>query len=1006
MGSWAPLLYTGFTTPWAFEDNTAFRDHLETTMHTSLKWFSALGAGMTLLYLLILVVVHLVSGTGSLLSPSLNITLQLGYGVLALTLSTVGLIAAEAKCSLRESRLFVAMVILAVGLGGLPYDLLDGSLQTARLMLIYFAVVFAVPLQAWQTFGLGLLLLSIVLVGGTYGPVLLLASTEQLPIAAPLAEIASLTVLLTGFSGVALAYRYEQFRTRRSTRQALQTSRSLLHRTEEMAKVGGWELDVSSGTMSWTQELYHLLAAPPQFQPDLASTIDFYAPEAQPVIQSALDRCVDEGQSFELELPLINGHGTRRWVRTRGEAHVENGSTTRVTGMVHDITDRKEMERKIQDSEKRLRRAQRIAHLGNWERDLETDTLLCSAELNRIFGWDEDADVTYDRFLRSIHPDDRAKVRRARSRAINEEVSLNVEYRVQRDDGDHRIVLERGEVHRKNEHPVRISGTVLDITERKEMEQEVRESRMALSEAQKIAETGHLTIDLVNNTVDLSAEASRLLGLDADVTHQVDDLIRLIHHEDRDEVRHAFARMHHEPVHQLEYRIKTDDSIHWMQERGRPIKDESGETERIFGVLTDVTELKRRAQERQERESKIEALYAATSRLLQASSRSEVAALIEELTLNTFGYPITSVQLLDQDHLLPVRVSPQMRELLPDSPSQHVDADSLASAAYQTGDTVIRTELNNADLATDYGPLQSWVSIPLGGRGVLSIATLDTEGIDSFDVRVLEILSTNATVVLDRIEREQELVKAKETAERANELKSAFLANMSHEIRTPLTSIIGFAEAIGDFIPDEDASAENENILDFASLIEKSGRRLLDTLNSVLDFSQLEAGSLQLNRQYINVTDEIEETIGLYRPRAGESNIDLSTDLPSTLPDAYADPEAFRRVLRNLLSNAVKFTDEGGSILVRAYEQDDALAIEVRDTGIGIDPDFMPHLFDAFEQESTGNKRSYEGSGLGLAVAKRLINLMQGTIDVRTEKGEGTCFTIQLPQDAPATVEA
>jgi PAS domain S-box-containing protein len=1005
MGSWGPLFRTGLTDPWAFEDNSAFRDHLETTMHKSLKWFSVIGAGLTLLYLSILLVAHLMMGEG-LLEPSLNIILQLGYGLLALTLSTIGLIASKAECSLPEARLFMTMVVLSIGLGGLPYDLLDGSLQTARLMVIYFAVVFAVPMQAWQTFGLGLLLLSIVYAGGTYGPDLLLASTDQFPIVESLSEIGSLTVLLTGFSAVALTYRYQQFQTHRSTRQALQTSRSLLHRTEEMAKVGGWELEVGSGSMSWTRELYHLLATPSRFEPDLDSTINFYAPEAQPVLRSALDRCIEEGQSFELELPLINGHGTRRWVRTRGEAHVENGTTTRVTGMVHDITDRKEMERKIQDSEKRLRRAQRIAHLGNWERDLETDTLLCSAELNRIFGWDEDANVTYDRFLRSIHPDDRPKVRRARSRALNNESSLNVEYRVQREDGDQRIVLERGEVHRENGHPVRLSGTVLDITERKEMEQEVRESRMALSEAQKIAETGHLTIDLVNNTVDLSTEASRLLGLDAETTHQVDDLIRLIHHEDRDEVRHAFARMHHEPVHQLEYRIKTDDSIQWMQERGRPIKDESGETERIFGVLTDVTELKRRAQERQERESKIEALYAATSRLLQASSRSEVAALIEELILNTFGYPITSVQLLDQNHLLPVRVSPQMRELLPEAPSQHVDSDSLTSAAYKSGETVIEDQLAEADLGTDYGPIQSWASIPLGGRGVLSIGTLEPNGIDSFDIRVLEILSTNATVVLDRIEREQQLVQAKETAERANELKSAFLANMSHEIRTPLTSIIGFAEAIGDYIPDETTSAENENILDFASLIEKSGRRLLDTLNSVLDFSQLEAGSLQLKRQYMDVREEVEETIGLYRPRASDSNIDLSTDLPSTLPDAYADPEAFRRVLRNLLSNAVKFTDEGGSILVRAYEDDEALTIEVKDTGIGIDPDFMPHLFDAFEQESTGNKRSYEGSGLGLAVAKRLVNLMQGSIDVHTEKGEGTCFTIQLPKNAPATVEA
>lgn len=281
------------------------------------------------------------------------------------------------------------------------------------------------------------------------------------------------------------------------------------------------------------------------------------------------------------------------------------------------------------------------------------------------------------------------------------------------------------------------------------------------------------------------------------------------------------------------------------------------------------------------------------------------------------------------------------------------------------------------------------------------------ESIEAFDVRVLEILSTNATVVLERIERERELRQAKETAERANELKSAFLANMSHEIRTPLTSIIGFAEAIGADLPPDQASATDlDNILHFASLIEKSGRRLLDTLNSVLDFSQLEAGAIQLHRQKVDVAPEIAETTALYEPDASKANIELRTDIDDDLTAVYADPEAFRRVLRNLLSNAVKFTRPGGSIRVQARERDGATEIRVRDTGIGIDPEFVPHLFDAFEQESTGNKRTHEGSGLGLAVAHRLVTLMQGSIDVETEKGEGTCFTIRLPQEASATVNS
>jgi signal transduction histidine kinase len=230
---------------------------------------------------------------------------------------------------------------------------------------------------------------------------------------------------------------------------------------------------------------------------------------------------------------------------------------------------------------------------------------------------------------------------------------------------------------------------------------------------------------------------------------------------------------------------------------------------------------------------------------------------------------------------------------------------------------------------------------------------------------------------------------------------------MSHEIRTPLTSIIGFAEAIGDRGPEVSSPNGNgQEVPHFASLIEKSGRRLLETLNSVLDFSQLEAGSMSLNPQRINVNSEIEETLELFQTRAQDADVTLNVDLPGSPLQAYADPEALRRILRNLVSNAVKFTDPGGSITIRAEQVADDVHLEVEDTGIGIDPQFVPHLFDAFKQESTGNERTHEGSGLGLAVAKRLVNLMHGSIDVETAKGEGTRFTVQLPQNAPATAEA
>jgi len=1016
MGNWGQHIQTCLTTPWTLEHQDSFRSQLRSSTHTTLSWTSALGLAILVPYLLILIGLQAMGGHLGSLSQNPEMTLRLGNGLLAFTLCAIGLIAARSQCSLGEARAFAVLAVLIIGLGGLPRDVLSGSIHVQRLLPLFLGAVIAVPFHPWQTFSLGTGLLLLLFFGSEYGPGLFFGMTVHVEIVPALLHIGAFTLLLTGLSTFTLAYRYEQHWVRLSHEQALQTSRTLLHRTEEMAKVGGWELNVKTGDMAWTAELYRIHSLPLDYEPDLSSTIGFYAPEAQPVFRSALNRCIEKGQTFQLELPFVTSQGTRKWVRTRGEARVDDGTTTHVTGMVLDITERKSMERQLRESEKRLRRAQRIAHLGNWERDLETDTLLCSDEMHRILGWPDDEDVTYETFLNTVHPDDRPDLRDARSSALNGTAPLDIEYRIQRPDGEERMVHERGEVHRENGHPVRITGTVLDITERKEMERQLRESRMALAEAQKIAQTGHLTLDLVNNTVRLSEECSRLLGLDANVDHLVDDLIHLIHPDDRDEVRHAFARMHNEPVHELEYRLSPNgtDAVRWIRERGRPVKDEEGETERIFGVLTDVTEQKKRVQERRERESKIEALYAATARLLKAGSRNEVAALIEELIINTFGYPITSVRLLHDEKLVPVRVSPQSRELMPERPAYHIEDDTIGSRAFRNSETVVVNDLEQTLPALDYGALRTVASVPLGERGLISIGSPEPDGIEDFDLRLIEILAGNATVVLDRIEREQELVQAKETAEEASRLKSAFLANMSHEIRTPLTSIIGFAEAIGDRSASPSATAENgaaddgdgQKVSHFAGLIEKSGRRLLDTLNSVLDFSQLEAGSMSLSPARIDATDEIEETVELFQTRAEEAEVALNVDLPASPLPTYADPEALRRILRNLVSNAIKFTDAGGSVTVRAAEVENGVQIEVEDTGIGIDPEFVPNLFDAFKQESTGNKRTHEGSGLGLAVAHRLVTLMDGSIDVDTAKGEGTCFTVQLPQEAPATAQA
>ncbi|MDX1440309.1 MAG: ATP-binding protein, partial [Rubricoccaceae bacterium] len=241
----------------------------------------------------------------------------------------------------------------------------------------------------------------------------------------------------------------------------------------------------------------------------------------------------------------------------------------------------------------------------------------------------------------------------------------------------------------------------------------------------------------------------------------------------------------------------------------------------------------------------------------------------------------------------------------------------------------------------------------------------------------------------------EEAERAREQAEEMARMKSDFLANMSHEIRTPLTAIIGFAQILGQEVDSKQ--------LDLVEPIEQSGRRLLATLNSVLDLAQLKADGVNLNMERIDVAEEVHELAEMLRSLAKDKGLSLVVHAPVLGLYVNADRGALIRVLTNLISNAIKFTDEG-RITVSVEEEDGYILTRVRDTGRGIDPSFLPKLFEEFRQESTGATRTHEGSGLGLAITKGLVELMGGTITVETELNEGTQFTVMLLADQEVAV--
>jgi PAS domain S-box-containing protein len=241
--------------------------------------------------------------------------------------------------------------------------------------------------------------------------------------------------------------------------------------------------------------------------------------------------------------------------------------------------------------------------------------------------------------------------------------------------------------------------------------------------------------------------------------------------------------------------------------------------------------------------------------------------------------------------------------------------------------------------------------------------------------------------ITGQVQYEQELKAARDEAEQANELKSAFLANVSHDVQTPLASILNHADLLR-----MEVDAEHQERVD---LIKRSSARLRDTIESVLDLSKLEAGAVEPSPESLDLADELLGTVEIFQPQAAEQEVTLETDVEEPLP-ADLDPTMLHRITDNLLSNALKFTEPGGTVALRATGADDAVTVEVEDTGVGIDEAFVPNLFEAFTRgPDQGNT---DGTGLGLAITKHLTGVMGGTIDVESKKGAGTTFTVRLPR--------
>jgi signal transduction histidine kinase len=260
-------------------------------------------------------------------------------------------------------------------------------------------------------------------------------------------------------------------------------------------------------------------------------------------------------------------------------------------------------------------------------------------------------------------------------------------------------------------------------------------------------------------------------------------------------------------------------------------------------------------------------------------------------------------------------------------------------------------------------------------------------------VELLKTLAAQSAIAIQNARLFSELEDKSRELEAASRHKSEFLANMSHELRTPLNAIIGFSEVLGERMFGELNDKQAEYVEDILS----SGRHLLALINDILDLSKVEAGRMELELSRFDLPAAIGSAVILVRERADRHGLGLEVSVDERLGLFVGDERKIRQVLLNLLSNAVKFTPEGGRVAVRAAPAGGAVEISVSDTGIGIAPEDQEAIFQEFRQVGTDYARKREGTGLGLALARRFVDLHGGRLGVKSRPGEGSTFTFTIP---------
>ncbi|MDF2433925.1 MAG: two-component system, sensor histidine kinase and response regulator, partial [Mucilaginibacter sp.] len=603
---------------------------------------------------------------------------------------------------------------------------------------------------------------------------------------------------------------------------------------------------------------------------------------------------------------------------------------------------------------------------GNWWYDYKTEEVYLSDNLYNILEIDSAPDdiSKFDYFFSLIHPNNRLAAFRYFSN-IHKDDSKQHEHKLITPNGNLKYFrILKGDVITDDEgNPKRVFGVLQDITETKLSEKIIKVSQRELLEAQVIAKIGNWKWDVILNKLSWSEEINNIFEIEQKPSNEnnfVKLLIKYAHPNDRHILKQRLKDISNITHTCYEYRIITQKgNIKYLSIIvGKLIRRDDGTVRKIIGTIQDVTERKQAEIDFERTENKYKLVLETIKLPAISVNKNGTVIFCNECMAKLLGYAQDEILGLNWLDFLPEN----FRGLLTD---------------WFVNDT-FEAQFTNPVICRN------------GGQRIIS-----WQNTISYDENgsIKEVTGIGEDIT-ERQKKTQELISAKEQAEKSSHFKSEFLSIMSHEIRTPMNAVIGTTNLLLSEDPKPDQ-------LEYLNTLKFSGENLLAIINDILDYNKIEAGKLELNKIPFNIYHLIQKIKQSFYAKASEKDLNIELDIDDSIPGyLIGDQIRLGQILNNLLSNAIKFTHTGKVTIKLDKEKSDNSKVTVKftvaDTGIGIAAKNLSIIFDPFEQETQTSDNNYGGTGLGLAITKRLIELHKSNIHVVSEPGKGTEFTFSI----------